>query len=188
MKRGNYSTGGRDRTNDSAHIGHSVGKMSLQQITNCNIGDGTEIADFVAIRNCQIGENCRIWRFVNLYGCKIGNDCMVGSLVEIQNNVEIDDRCRIQSHTFVCSEVTLDKDVFVSHGAKFVNDRYPPSGDKEDWESTIVGEHAAIGTNATVLPVEIGKNALVGAGAVVVDDVPANAIVAGNPAEIIGYR
>ena len=113
---------------------------------------------------------------------------MVGSFVEIQSDVEIGDRCRIQTHAFVCSRVTIENDVFVSHGAKFINDRAPPSGDADEWEDTVVRQGASIGTNATLLPVEIGENALVGAGAVVTEDVPENAIVAGNPAEIIGYR
>jgi len=158
-----------------------------QYIENCNVGDGTEIAEFVAMQDCEIGENCRIWRFVNLYGCTIGDDCMIGSLVEIQNEVEIGNRSRIQSHAFVCSRVTIGAEVFVSHGAKFVNDLYPPSGDEENWEDTVVRKDASIGTNATILPVEIGKNALVGAGAVVVKDVPANAVVVGNPARVIDY-
>jgi acetyltransferase-like isoleucine patch superfamily enzyme len=112
---------------------------------------------------------------------------MVGSLVEIQEDTHIGNGCRIQSHAFVCSLVTLEDNVFVSHGAKFVNDVRPPSGDRDEWEETTVREGASIGTNATLLPVEIGENALVGAGAVVVEDVPENAVVAGNPAEVVGY-
>lgn len=162
--------------------------MSNRIIEDCEIGEGTDIAEFVSIQDCQIGSDCQIWRFVNLYGCTIGNDCMIGSLVEMQSDAEIGDRSRIQSHAFVCSRVTIKEDVFVSHGAKFVNDRYPPSGDSDEWEGTTVRDGASIGTNATLLPVEVGENALVGAGAVVVDDVPANAIVAGNPAEVVGYR
>ncbi|MFD1685877.1 acyltransferase [Halobellus litoreus] len=156
-------------------------------VENTAVGSGTEIGHFTVIHDSVIGENCRIWRFDNLYGVSIGDDCMIGSLVEIQEDVQIGDRCRVQSHSFVCSFVTLADDVFVSHGAKFVNDLYPPSGNKDEWEETRVQNGAAIGTNATILPVEIGENALVGAGAVVTEDVPENAIVAGNPAEIVGY-
>lgn len=123
-----------------------------------------------------------------MYGCSIGDECVIGSFAEVQENVEIGDRSRIQSHAFVCSKVEIESDVFVSHGAKFINDLYPPSGDQDKWESTTVKKGASIGTNATILPVEIAENALVGAGSVVVDDVPPNAVVAGNPAEIVDYR
>lgn len=159
-----------------------------RQIKECEIGDGTEIESFTVLTDCEIGSDCLIWRFVNMYGCTLGDDCMIGSLVEIQSDVSVGDRSRIQSHAFLCSKVTIGEDVFVSHGAMFVNDRYPPSGDEEAWESTVVHDGAVIGTNATLMPVDVGENALVGAGAVVVEDVPANAIVAGNPAEVVGYR
>lgn len=160
----------------------------LRMVTDCIIGDGTEIAQFAVLDDCDIGENCTIWRFVNLYGCTIGDSCMVGSLVEIQEDVSIGNNCRIQSHTFISSLVEIEDNVFVSHGVKFVNDLYPPSGDRDEWEPTIVREGATIGTNATLLPVEIGENAIVGAGAVVVDDVPPRAVVVGNPAEVVRYR
>ena len=156
-------------------------------IEETRLGEGTNIAEFTVINDSQIGRDCDIWRFCNIYGAEIGDDCMVGSLVEIQEDAKIGDGCRIQSHAFVCSLVTIEDDVFVSHGAKFVNDLRPPSGDRDEWEETTVREGASIGTNATVLPVEIGENALVGAGAVVTEDVPENAIVAGNPAEVVGY-
>lgn len=122
-----------------------------------------------------------------MYGCHVGDDCLVGSSVEIQSDVEIGDRCRIQSHSFVCSLVTVQNDVFVGHGVMFINDTRPPSGNPDKWQSTLVREGASIGSNATLLPVEVGENALVGAGSVVTEDVPDNAIVAGNPAEVIGY-
>ena len=157
-------------------------------VHDCRIGDGTTVEPFSTLIDCRIGDDCTIWRYVNLYGCDLGDDCMVGSFVEIQEDVTVGDRCRIQSHAFVCSKVSLGDDVFVSHGATFVNDRRPPSGDESEWESTVVGDGAVIGSNATLLPVEIGENALVGAGAVVTDDVPDGAVVAGNPAEVIEYR
>lgn len=156
-------------------------------IRDTELGEGTEVEEFAVLHDCEIGSNCHIWRFTNIYGAKIGDDCMIGSLVEIQEDTQIGDGCRVQSHAFVCSLVTLEENVFVSHGAKFVNDLHPPSGDRDEWEETTVRKGASIGTNATILPVEIGENALVGAGAVVVEDVPKNAIVAGNPAEIMGY-
>jgi len=166
-------------------VDDSIGELRV--VANTEVGEGTEIAEFSAIVDCVIGEDCKIWRFVNLYGCEIGDECMVGSFVEIQPDVGVGDRCRIQTHVFLPSMVTIADDVFVSHGAKFVNDRNPPRN-REYWESITVGSGTAIGTNATILPVEIGENALVGAGAVVTSDVPDKAIVAGNPAEVIGYR
>jgi acetyltransferase-like isoleucine patch superfamily enzyme len=160
----------------------------MKVVEGCDIGNETEIADFAVLNDCDIGSDCQVWRFVNLYGCEIGDECMIGPLVEIQSDVTIGDNCRIQSHAFVCSLADIEDDVFVSHGVKFINDRYPPSGDADKWEGTVVREGASIGTNATILPVEIGENAVVGAGSVVVDDVPSNAVVAGNPAEVIDYR
>ena len=157
-------------------------------VHSSEIGQGTEIEEFVVINDCVVGSDCHFWRFANLYGCQIGDDCMIGAFVEIQKDASVGDRCRIQSHAFVCSLVTIEDDVFISHGAKFVNDRRPPSGDPGQWEETVVRSGVSIGTNATLLPVEIGEDAMVGAGAVVTEDVPPEAVVAGNPAEIIGYR
>lgn len=140
------------------------------------------------IRDCEIGEGTKIWNFVNLYGCKIGRDCMVGCFVEIQSGVTIGDRTRVQSHTFICDMVTIGSDVFVGHGVMFINDVYPPQSDKRAWKSTTIADGASIGSNATLLPVRIGKDAVVGAGAVVTKDVPAGAVVAGSPARILRYR
>jgi acetyltransferase-like isoleucine patch superfamily enzyme len=162
--------------------------MQAHVIENCELGVDTEVAEFSVLHDCRIGDRCEIWRFVNIYGATLGNDCMVGSLVEIQSDVTVGDRCRIQSHAFLCSLVTLGDDVFVSHGAKFVNDVNPPSGDSSEWEPIVIKDGASIGTNATLLPVTVGENALVGAGAVVTEDVPPNAVVAGNPAEVIRHR
>lgn len=160
----------------------------LTIIENCQLGTGTEVAEFSVLKNCKLGKDCRIWRFVNMYGCDLGDECMVGSHVEIQPDVDIHHRCRIQSHSFICSLVTIESDVFVGHGVMFINDLMPPSNDSDAWERTHVGSGAVIGSNATLLPVHIGEDALVGAGAVVTEDVPPNAIVAGNPAEIIDVR
>ena len=137
-----------------------------------------------AIRDCKIGENTIIWHFVNLYECEIGGNCMIGSFVEIQPEVNIGNNCRIQSHTFICSLVTIEDKVFVGHGVMFINDVNPPRT-REHWQPTLVKQGAVIGSNATIFPVTIGKNAIVGAGAVVREDVPDNAVVAGNPAKII---
>ncbi len=140
------------------------------------------------IRDCTIGEGTKIWNFVNLYGCTIGRDSMVGAFVEIQEGVTIGDRTRVQSHTFVCDMVSIGNDVFVGHGVMFINDTMPPQPDRSVWRGTTIEDGASIGSNATLLPVRIGKNAVVGAGAVVTKDVPAGAIVAGNPARVLRYR
>lgn len=170
-------------------ISGDVNSDSLpKSVEGCEIENGVDIAPFAAVHDCVIGQDTRIWRFTNLYGCEIGADSMIGSFVEIQSDVVIGDRTRVQSHAFVCSLTTIEENVFVGHGAKFINDVRPPSDDPDEWEPIVVEEGAVIGTNATILPVTIGENALVGAGAVVTSDVPPNAIVAGNPAEIVSYR
>ena len=157
-------------------------------VKDCELGEGTEVAPFAVLTDCEFGRDCRVWRFVNCYGATFGDEVMIGSFAEVQSDVVVGDRSRIQSHAFVPSLTRIGDDVFVSHGAAFINDLYPPSGDPDRWEPVVIGDGAAIGTNATLLPVEIGANATVGAGAVVVDDVPPNAIVAGNPAEIVDYK
>ncbi|MBN1433470.1 N-acetyltransferase [Candidatus Fermentibacterales bacterium] len=113
---------------------------------------------------------------------------MVGCFVEIQGGAVIGDRTRIQSHTFVCDMVEIGSDVFVGHGVMFINDTHPPQPDRSKWKPTRVGDGASIGSNATILPVAIGRDAIVGAGAVVTKDVPPGAIVAGNPARLLRFR
>jgi acetyltransferase-like isoleucine patch superfamily enzyme len=125
---------------------------------------------------------------VNLYGCEIGDECLIGPFVEIQSGVKVGKGSRVQSHTFICSKVTIGENVFVGHGVMFINDRYPVRRDPEDWEETVVEDGVAIGSNATILPCQIGKGAMVAAGAVVTKDVPPGKTVAGNPAKIIGER
>ena len=142
----------------------------------------------------KLGRNVRIHAFVNLYGCEIGDETLLGTFVEIQKGAKIGDRCKISSHTFICEGVTIEDNVFVGHGVTFTNDSYPrsttPEGDlktERDWnvEPTLVKRGASIGSGATILPnLIIGENALVGAGSVVTRDVPADAIVAGNPARV----
>ncbi len=140
------------------------------------------------IRDCEIGEGTKIWNFVNLYGCRIGRDCMIGTFVEIQAGVSIGDRTRVQSHTFICDMVAVGSDVFIGHGVMFINDVYPPQPDKAMWKGTVIEDGASIGSNATLLPVRVGRDAIVGGGSVVTRDVPAGAVVAGNPARVIRYR
>ena len=145
----------------------------------------------------KLGENVRLSKFINLYGCEIGDETKIGAFVEIQKNAIVGRRCKISSHSFICEGVTIEDDVFIGHGVMFTNDTYPrataPDGKLQteaDWkvEKTVVKRGASIGTGATILPNTcIGENAIVGAGSVVTRNVPANAIVAGNPAKALRY-
>ncbi len=145
----------------------------------------------------QLGENVKLANFINLYGCSIGDCSKIGAFVEIQKNATIGKYCKIQSHTFICEGVNLEDNVFVGHGVTFINDKYPRATNAEgllqnekDWkvEPILVKKGASIGSGATILGnVTIGENAIVGAGSVVIKDVPANTIVAGNPARFIRH-
>ena len=146
----------------------------------------------------KLGKDVLIHDFVNLYGCEIGDETRIGAFVEIQKNVKVGRRCKIQSHTFICEGVTIEDEVMISHGVIFINDRDPwavnPDGSlktEADWTCvpTLVKRRAAIGSNATIMcGVTIGEGALVGAGAVVTKDVPPNTVVAGNPAKVLRKR
>ena len=148
-----------------------------------------KISDTAIVEDCNIGSGTTIWHFANLYGCEIGEDCNIGSYVEVQEGVGIGDRVIVSSHTFICSRVTIQNDVFIGHGVMTINDVYPPSfrrtGEQCEWRDTLIMAGAVIGSNATIFPVVIGKNAVVGAGAVVRENVPDNTVVAGNPAKVI---
>ena len=154
-------------------------------------GPGNE-ADFRVLADVEFGENVVVHSFANLYGCRIGDNTRVGTFVEIQRGAVVGRNCKIQSHTFICEGVELEDGVFVGHGVVFVNDRHPRAGNDDaqlkgpaDWQlqRTVVERGASIGSGATVLGgLRIGERALVGAGAVVTRDVPAGAVVAGNPA------
>ncbi len=141
------------------------------------------------IVDVTFGENVTVVAPTNLYGCAIGPDTFVGPFVEIQKGVRIGRNCRIQSHSFICELVTLGDHVTVAHGVMFINDPYtsggPARGDKTKWGSTTVGDHVSIGSNATIMPVTICANAIIGAGAVVTRDITEPGIYAGNPARLI---
>jgi acetyltransferase-like isoleucine patch superfamily enzyme len=153
------------------------------------------MSEFLSIApDVKLGKNVRLAKFINLYGCEIGDETKIGAFVEVQKNASIGCRCKISSHTFICEGVTIEDNVFVGHGVVFINDSYPRAtagGELQtqaDWkvEKTVVKKGASIGSGATILSkVTIGENAIVGAGSVVTKDVPANSIVAGNPARVL---
>jgi acetyltransferase-like isoleucine patch superfamily enzyme len=141
----------------------------------------------------KLGKGVKLSKFINLYGCEIGDDTKIGAFVEIQKNASVGRQCKISSHTFICEGVTIEDNVFIGHGVMFINDIYPRATangqlqTEADWkvERTVIKNGASIGTGATILAnVTIGENAIVGAGSVVTKNVPANCIVAGNPAKM----
>lgn len=141
------------------------------------------------VREVSWGERVTVINPVNLYGCSIGDDSFVGPFVEIQRNVTIGKRCKIQSHSFVCELVSIGDDCVVAHGVMFINDLFatggPAQGNREQWKSTRIGNHVSIGSNATILPVEICDHVVIGAGSVVVRNIGEPGIYAGNPARKI---
>jgi acetyltransferase-like isoleucine patch superfamily enzyme len=145
----------------------------------------------------KLGRDVKLSSFINLYGCEIGDETKIGAFVEIQKNASVGKRCKISSHTFICEGVNIEDFVFIGHSVTFINDSYPRAANldgslqtESDWkvEKTVVKKGASVGSGSTILSnVTIGENAIVGAGSVVTKDVPANAIVAGNPAKVLRY-
>lgn len=137
------------------------------------------------IRDVEFGANVKIVKPVNIYECKIGDNTFIGPFVEIQKGVVVGKNCKIQSHAFICELVTIGNHCFISHGAMFINDTFasggPAGGKKELWKATIIGNNVSIGTNATILPVTIVDNVVIGAGSVVTKDILEPGIYAGNP-------
>lgn len=143
----------------------------------------------VGIKDCSFGEGCTIVEPVNLYGATFGANTFVGPFVEVQKNVIIGSRCKVQSHSFICESVTIGDDCFIGHGAMFINDLFqeggPANGDQSKWKSTAIGNHVSIGSNVTMLPVSVCDHVVIGAGAVVTKDITKKGIYAGNPAKLI---
>ena len=143
----------------------------------------------VDVVNVNFGDNVTLVHPVNMYGCTIGDDVFIGPFVEIQKDVLIGRRTRVQSHSFICELVTIGEDCMIAHGVMFINDLFaqgrPARGDKQLWKSTRIGSRVSIGSNATILPVEICDDVVIGAGSVVTRDIKVSGKYAGNPARLL---
>jgi acetyltransferase-like isoleucine patch superfamily enzyme len=139
------------------------------------------------IRDVEFGENVTVVEPVNLYECKIGDNGFIGPFVEIQKGVAVGSNCKIQSQSFICELVIIGNNCFIGHGVMFINDLMkegsPAGGDRSKWKRTLIGNNVSIGSNATILPVEICDGVVIGAGSVVTKDILEQGIYAGNPAK-----
>jgi acetyltransferase-like isoleucine patch superfamily enzyme len=137
------------------------------------------------VRDVQFGARVTVVEPCNLYGCKIGDDCFIGPFTEIQTSAVVGARTRVQSHSFICELVTIGEECFIGHGVMFINDTFStggPAGRKELWRETLIGNRVSIGSNATILPVRIVDDVVIGAGSVVTADITVPGNYAGNPA------
>lgn len=141
------------------------------------------------VTDVKFGENVKIVHPINLYGCKINDNVFIGPFVEVQKNVSIGKRTKVQSHSFICELVTIGDDCFIGHGVMFINDLFseggPAGGDASKWKSTKIGNNVSLGSNATILPVEIADGVVIGAGSVVTKDIKIKGVYAGNPAKLV---
>ena len=141
------------------------------------------------IKDVVFGENVKVVEPLNIYGCEIGDNTFIGPFVEIQKDVKIGKNCKVQSHSFICELVTIGDNTVIAHGVMFINDLFatggPANGDKNLWKSTTIGNNVSIGSNATILPVSICDNVVIGAGSVVTRDIKESGIYVGNPAKKI---
>ncbi|MDN3277273.1 acyltransferase [Frankia sp. RB7] len=146
----------------------------------------------VGIRDVIFGTGVKVVEPCNLYGCTIGDDCFIGPFTEIQKDVVVGARTRVQSHSFVCELVSIGEDCFIGHGVMFINDTFagggPARGRKEMWRETRIGSRVSIGSNATIMPVTIVDDVVIGAGSVVTKDITATGTYAGNPARLLTLR
>ncbi|MCB9211135.1 MAG: N-acetyltransferase [Ignavibacteriales bacterium] len=143
----------------------------------------------VSVKNVEFGENVTVVEPANIYECSIGDNTFIGPFTEIQRGVKVGKNCKIQSHAFVCELVKISDGCFISHGAMFINDVFtsggPAGGDKTKWKKTYIGKNVSIGTNATILPVNICDNVVIGAGSVVTKNINIPGIYTGNPARLL---
>ena len=143
----------------------------------------------VGVVDVNFGNNVTVVQPSNLYGCTIRDDVFVGPYTEIQKGVTIGARTKVQSHAFVCELVEIGEDCFIGHGVMFTNDKFaqggPARGNKSLWRATRLGNRVSIGSNATLLPVEICDDVVIGAGAVVTRDIAISGTYAGNPARLL---
>ncbi|MCK1577671.1 acyltransferase [Bradyrhizobium sp. 174] len=146
----------------------------------------------IGIRDVSFGAGVKVVEPCNLYGCTIGDGCFIGPFTEIQKHVVIGARTRVQSHSFVCELVSIGEDCFVGHGVMFINDTFasggPARGRKELWRETRIGNRVSIGSNATIMPVTIADDVVIGAGSVVTKDINVVGTYAGNPARLLTLR
>ena len=143
----------------------------------------------IGVRDVAMGARVQIIEPANVYGCSLGDDCFVGPFTEIQRGANVGARTRIQSHAFVCELVTIGSDCFIGHGVMFTNDVFaeggPARGRRDLWRPTQIGDRVSIGSNATLLPVAVCDDVVIGAGAVVTRDITRPGIYAGNPARLL---